>query len=225
MGTPSGQYVQLTLCCFLMSAQHYPYAFYAMFVLVQFNLLFVQYIWLTWTFFLPFLPHISCMCVHILYAEMEDSSWTDHLCPFFLQASLSLSCSLSLSSSLSLSGRLKHNWSLGGSREEPGKGGTKGRPSAAITTLHLLSSLPPVLPSLGPLASLPSLHWPAPQIKTSDKKMGSLKKGEKARERERRKSLTSQEEQSDKASVVGWQGPSVALRGTVTVSTWTPCCE
>lgn len=30
---------------------------------------------------------------------------------------------------------------------------------------------PPVLPSLGPLA-----HWPVPQIKTSDKKIGSLKK-------------------------------------------------
>lgn len=39
--------------------------------------------------------------------------------------------------------------------------------------------------SLPRLPSLPSPHWPAPQIKTSDKKMGSIKKGEKATEREK----------------------------------------
>lgn len=94
--------------------------------------------------------------------------------------------SLSLFLSLSLPGRLERNWSLGGSREEPGKEGTKGRPSAAITTLHFLSSLSlSPCSSLPRLPSLPSPHWPAPQIKTSDKKMGSIKKGEKATEREK----------------------------------------
>lgn len=39
---------------------------------------------------------------------------------------------------------------------------------------------PPVLPSLGPLA-----HWPVPQIKTSDKKIGSLKKGEREKRGEK----------------------------------------
>lgn len=89
---------------------------------------------------------------------------------------------------LSLPGRLERNWSLGGSREEPGKEGTKCRPSAAITTLHFLSSLSlsfSPCSSLPRLPSLPSPHWPAPQIKTSDKKMGSIKKGEKATEREK----------------------------------------
>lgn len=43
---------------------------------------------------------------------------------------------------------------------------------------------PPVLPSLGPLA-----HCPVPQIKTSDKKIGSLKKGGREEKRERKKEV------------------------------------
>lgn len=78
--------------------------------------------------------------------------------------------SQSPSLSLSLPGRLERNWSLGGSREEPGKEGTKGRPSAAITTLHFLSSLslsPPVLPSLGyPLFPLPTGQRPKLRLQT-----------------------------------------------------------
>lgn len=97
------------------------------------------------------------VCAHVIF---EDSSWTDHCAPFFLQ---SLSPSrLSLRLSPSLSGRLQRNWSLGGSREEPGKGGTKGRPSAAITTPHLLCASPPPPPLLSFPPSVPSLSSLSP---------------------------------------------------------------
>lgn len=157
--------------------------FFVLFLVGGFAVLFDLYSLFMHLFICVFLPTptlsiiTSLTCVHICFVELEDSSWTDHCGPFF--------SSYSPLYPPPLSGRLQRNWSLGGSGEEPGKGGTKGRPSAAITILYLLSSLPPVLPSLGPLASLPSTHWPAPQIKTSDKKMGSLKKGVRAKERER----------------------------------------
>lgn len=132
-----------------------------------------------------------CVCIYLL---IEDSSWTDHCALFFFPPSATLA------------GRLQRNWSLGGSREEPGKEGTKGRPSAAITTSRLLS-LFPVLPSLGP-PSLPSLHWPAPQIKTSDKKMGSLKKERKKREKEREKEVQNKPRGAVQQSLCCWRaGP------------------
>lgn len=175
---------------FLVSTSHHPNAFFILSPL--FYLFSLYYLLIDSLFFPPLLfhLHITCarVCAHVIF---EDSSWTDHCAPFFLQ-SLSPSC-LSLRLSPSLSGRLQRNWSLGGSREEPGKGGTKGRPSAAITTPHLLCSPRPhhhhhrpSRPSLPRSPrSVPCPHWPAPQIKTSDKKMGSLKKGKRVRERGR----------------------------------------
>lgn len=93
-------------------------------------------------------------------------------------SSLSLALFLSLEGSNATGASEAQERSLG--KEE--QRAVRLQPSPLCTS----SPLPPtpVLPSLGPLASLPSPHWPAPQIKTSDKKMGSLKKGEKEREKE-----------------------------------------
>lgn len=144
---------------FLVSTSYHPNAF---FILSPLFYLFSLYYLLIDSFSFPLSFFISTslarVCAHVIF---EDSSWTDHCAPFFLQ---SLSPSrLSLRLSPSLSGRLQRNWSLGGSREEPGKGGTKGRPSAAITTPHLLCSppsAPPPLPSFPP--SVPSLSSLSP---------------------------------------------------------------
>lgn len=143
---------------------------------------------------LLFIP-TSLMCVCICFVELKDSSWTDHCAPFFLPASLSLSSLLSLSLSLSLEGC---NATGASEAQERSLGKEEQRAVRLQPSPQCTSSLlpPPLLPSLGPLASLPSPHWPAPQIKTSDKKMGSLKKGEKEREKEVRNKPRGAERQS-----------------------------
>lgn len=130
------------------------------------------------------MPHLVPICallfiLHSLISSILLLSFFLHVCKFVgaigrFQLGSSLwplfPPSLPLFLSLSLPGRLERNWSLGGSREEPGKEGTKGRPSAAITTLHFLSSLslsPPVLPSLGyPLFPLPTGQRPKLRLQT-----------------------------------------------------------
>lgn len=137
--TPSGQNVQLTLRS---NEQHHLYLSFILDILHSAAASWLPR-WLIWYLICLLSIFISSLCV---CWWCEDSSWTVHLSLFFLQ---SFSLFLFLSRSFSLSGRPQRNWSLGGSREEPGKGGTKGRPSAAITTPHLLC----------PLASRPSLPW------------------------------------------------------------------
>ena len=169
MGTPSGQYVHLknSACSFI------DVSFMSSICRLfhsQFNLFFIHYVLINlFCFFLPPPPSpLSFPSPHHLHV-CACVNWKipvgQIIVPPFFPTSLFLSLPLSLSLSLSLSGRLQRNWSLGGSREEPGKGGTKGRPSAAITTPHLLSPPPPLrsslprsprLSSLSPLASAPN---------------------------------------------------------------------
>lgn len=117
-----------------------PGAIFAIFVFVQLSFSF---------------PSPRHLCVSIRRFQLDGS-----LCPLFLLVSLSLP--------LSFSGRLQRNWSLGGSREEPGKGGTKGRPSAAITTPHLLS--PPFFPPLVPSPLFPLSTGQRPKLRLQTRK-------------------------------------------------------
>lgn len=130
------------------------------------------------------MSHLVPICallfiLHSLISSILLLSFFLHVCKFICAIGrFQLGSSLwplfppSLPLFLSLPGRLERNWSLGGSREEPGKEGTKCRPSAAITTLHFLSSLslslsPPVLPSLGyPLFPLPTGQRPKLRLQT-----------------------------------------------------------
>lgn len=130
------------------------------------------------------MSHLVPICallfiLHSLISSILLLSFFLHVCKFVCAIGrFQLGSSLwplfppSLPLFLSLPGRLERNWSLGGSREEPGKEGTKCRPSAAITTLHFLSSLslslsPPVLPSLGyPLFPLPTGQRPKLRLQT-----------------------------------------------------------
>lgn len=145
MRTPSGQYVQLTLTvCDLFQT-----------LVLALSILCPS----ARSLFILLPSPFPCICVCICFVELKDSSWTDHGALFFLPASFFLSLSLFPPLAFSLPGRVQRNWSLGGSREEPGKEGTKGRPSAAITALHLLPLFfPPLvlLSSLSPLASAPN---------------------------------------------------------------------
>ena len=86
-------------------------------------------------------------------------------------------------SSLSLPLLLEGSNAIGASEAQERSLGKKEQRAVRLQQSPLrTSSLP--RSSLPWSLSLPSPHWPAPQIKTSDKKMGSLKKGEKEREKE-----------------------------------------
>lgn len=142
-----------------MYASYHLHAFSAPFVFVRFRLFFIHPLLINLCFIYPSFTSPSHLhaCVH-LFCGIGRFQLDRSLCPPFPP---------SLSLSLSLSGRLQRNWSLGGSREEPGKGGTKGRPSAAITTPHHLPPppfFPPSVPS--PLFPLPTGQRPKLRLQT-----------------------------------------------------------
>lgn len=116
----------------------------------------------------------------------EDSSWTVHCALFFLQCFslfLPLSLLLSFFHSPPLSLSLEDPSATGASEAQERSLGKEEQRAVHLQPSPLrTSSAPshPVLPSLGPLA-----HWPVPQIKTSDKKIGSLKKGEREKRGEK----------------------------------------
>lgn len=173
-----------------MSSSYHPHAFFALVVMSSSICSLLIIFWLICSFFFhppPSFLHITCVCAFVLW-NWKIPVGQIIVAPFSSQPlSLSLCLCISLSLTLSLEGS---NATGASEAQERSLGKEEQRavrlqPSPLRTSSPLSLSLPPILPSLGPLASLPSPHWPAPQIKTSDKKMGSLKKGEKARERER----------------------------------------
>lgn len=129
-----------------------------------------------------------------------DSSWTVHCVLVSLQSfSLSLLLSISLEDSSATGASEALERSLG--KEEQ-------RAVHLQPSPHCTSSAPspPVLPSLGPLA-----HWPVPQIKTSDKKMGSLKRG-RERKNERKKEVHNKPRGAERQSLCCWMaGPLCRL--------------
>lgn len=121
--------------------------------------------------------HFSSMCANS-FVQLEDSSWAAHCGLFFLPVSLSFSLSLE---GLNATGASEAQERSLGKKEQRA---VHLQLSPLCTSSPLSLSFSPCS-SLPRLPSLPSPHWPAPQIKTSDKKMGSIKKGEKATEREK----------------------------------------
>lgn len=152
MGTPSNQYVQLThtLC---VSSSYHPYAFFAIFVFVQFFIIF----WLICCcFFLtpPSFLHITCMCVCICFVKLEDSTWTDHCAPFF-------SLSLWKAPTQLEPRRLKRGaWE----RRNKGPSVCSHRHSAPPTAHPPPPFFPPLVPS--PLFPLPTGHRPKLRLQT-----------------------------------------------------------
>lgn len=100
----------------------------------------------------------------------------------FIAPSVSSKASPYFSFSLALSLSLEDPSATGASEAQERSLGKEEQRAVHLQPSPLRTSSapsPPVLPSLGPLA-----HWPVPQIKTSDKKIGSLKKrGERGKKK------------------------------------------
>lgn len=142
------------------------------------------------------------MCVCDVGRFQSDSA----LCPLFPPKLLPLSHSLTLSVSLPLSLSLEDPSATGASEAQERSLGKEEQRAVHLQPSPLCTSSapsPPVLPSLGPLA-----HWPVPQIKTSDKKMGSLKKGGREKKRERKKEVHYKPREAERQSLCCWMaGP------------------